>query len=179
MSSGLFGDWDKLANILNPARMRKELSKVTKRAGANAAAAVKKGIVSGAPGGLPFWPLRESTIERKGSSKPLIDHGDLLGSITYVDIDINTVWVGVKKGSRSSSGGDLADIARVHEFGKLIEVTPKMRAYLHSQGLHLKPDTEYIVIPPRSFLRATLNDQAFREANGKLYLKALMRLFLP
>ena len=29
-----------------------------------------------------------------------------------------------------------------------------MRAYLHSQGLHLKPTTKEIVIPERSFLRA-------------------------
>ena len=28
-----------------------------------------------------------------------------------------------------------------------------MRAYLHSQGLHLKASTEYITIPERAFLR--------------------------
>ncbi|MDR1021026.1 MAG: hypothetical protein LBL73_09735 [Synergistaceae bacterium] len=179
MKSGLTGDWDKLANILDPVRMRKKLSAATKRAGANAVSAVKKGIVGGEPGGIPFWPLREFTKERKGSSKPLIDHGDLLGGITYEEIDIDTVWVGVKKGSRSSSGGDLADIAWVHEYGALIEVTPKMRAYLHSQGLHLKPDTEYVVIPPRSFLRATLNDGEFREGLARTYLKALKEHFLP
>ncbi|MDR1514919.1 MAG: hypothetical protein LBS45_04425 [Synergistaceae bacterium] len=179
MSGGLTGDWDKLVNILNPARMRKELSKTTKRAGANAARAVVKGIQSGAPGGKALEPLNEFTKERKGSSKPLIDHGDLVGSITYEEIGLNAVWVGVKKGSRSSSGGDIVDIAWVHEFGASIEVTPKMRAYLHHEGLHLKPSTEYIHIPERSFLRATLNDGEFREGIAQQYLEALKRLFLP
>jgi hypothetical protein len=163
VSSGLFGDWDKLANLLDPRRLQKRMSQTTRRAGANAAAAVVKGIKSGAPGGKTFEPLQQSTIDRKGSSKPLIDEGDLMGSITYVEIGPGLVWVGVKKGSRSSSGGDLVDIAWVHEFGKTIEITPTRRIH----------------IPERSFLRATLNDPTFREAIGELYLEALERLFLP
>lgn len=42
----------------------------------------------------------------------------------------------------------------IHEYGCVIPVTPKMRAYLHYQGVHLKADTTMIVIPERSFLRA-------------------------
>lgn len=37
--------------------------------------------------------------------------------------------------------------------GCRIQVTDKMRAYLHKQGLHLKDSTKYITIPERSFLR--------------------------
>lgn len=51
-------------------------------------------------------------------------------------------------------GGEMAWLAAIHEYGCRIKVTPKMRAYLHSQGLHLKRDTDEIVIPERSFLRA-------------------------
>lgn len=51
-------------------------------------------------------------------------------------------------------GGEMAWLAAIHEYGCRIKVTPKMRAYLHSQGLHLKKDTTEIVIPERSFLRA-------------------------
>lgn len=51
-------------------------------------------------------------------------------------------------------------IARVHEFGVDIEVTPKMRAYLHHIGIHLKEDTEEINIPERSFVRATFDEKA-------------------
>lgn len=45
-------------------------------------------------------------------------------------------------------------LAAIHEYGCTINVTPKMRAYLHSIGVHLKKSTTQIVIPERSFLRA-------------------------
>ncbi|MCM3598706.1 hypothetical protein M4D55_23385 [Metabacillus idriensis] len=45
-------------------------------------------------------------------------------------------------------------IAGVHEFGITIAVTPKMRGFLASQGLHLKKTTHTIRIPERSFIRA-------------------------
>lgn len=49
--------------------------------------------------------------------------------------------------------GEQAWLAHIHEFGCVIQVTPKMRAYLHRTGLHLKPTTTVITIPERSFLR--------------------------
>lgn len=49
--------------------------------------------------------------------------------------------------------GDHAWLAGIHEYGCRIPVTPKMRAFLHHQGLHLKASTTEIVIPERSFLR--------------------------
>lgn len=49
--------------------------------------------------------------------------------------------------------GEQAWLAGIHEYGCKIEVTDKMRAYLHGQGLHLKKTTEYITIPERAFLR--------------------------
>lgn len=50
-------------------------------------------------------------------------------------------------------GGEQSWLAGIHEYGCQIKVTPKMRAYLHHTGLHLKPTTQYIVIPERAFLR--------------------------
>jgi len=44
-------------------------------------------------------------------------------------------------------------IARVNEFGVKIDVTDKMRGYLHSIGIHLKEETSQINIPERSFMR--------------------------
>ena len=58
-------------------------------------------------------------------------------------------------------------LAGIHEYGCKIKVTPKMRAYLHSQGLHLKDTTTYITIPERSFLRA-----GFDEHNAEVLKKA-------
>ena len=45
-------------------------------------------------------------------------------------------------------------LAAIHEYGCKIPVTPKMRAYLHHIGVHLKESTTEIIIPERSFLRA-------------------------
>ena len=50
--------------------------------------------------------------------------------------------------------GENAWLAGIHEYGLEIAVTPKMRAFLHSQGLHLSSTTTVIKIPERSFLRA-------------------------
>lgn len=60
------------------------------------------------------------------------------------------------------SGGH-AWLAGIHEYGCTIPVTDKMRAYLHSQGLHLKQSTKVIKIPERSFLR-----NGFDENNKKI-----------
>ena len=56
----------------------------------------------------------------------------------------------------------LGRLAGIHEYGLNIEVTPKMRAYLHGQGLHLKDTTQYIKIPERAFLRNGHDENAKR-----------------
>ena len=58
--------------------------------------------------------------------------------------------------------GEQAWLAGIHEYGVRIKVTPKMRAFLHSQGLHLKATTKEIVIPERSFLRTGHDKNAKR-----------------
>ena len=73
----------------------------------------------------------------------------------------------VKVGLLAGKGGDdvisedmdLAGIGAVQEFGATIEITPKMRAYLHYNGLHLKKDKTTINIPARSFLKLPLEDR--------------------
>lgn len=57
-----------------------------------------------------------------------------------------SVEVGVLKGEHQWLAG-------IHEYGCNITVTPRMRAYLHRRGLHLKKSTTHIRIPERSFLR--------------------------
>ena len=99
------------------------------------------------------WPpLHPFTIERKGSSQPLKDKGELYNSITHKIEHKGSVRI-IKVGLF----GEIAKIGAVHEFGAEIEVTPKMRAFLHSQGLHLRQSTIKIIIPERSFLRSTLS----------------------
>jgi len=125
--SNLTGDWNKLANMLNPSRLKNSLRKCAAKAGNYGASEVKKGIRGGAPGGQSFAPLSPVTIINKGSSKPLIDHGDLIGSVTYeVFNDNSSVFIGVKKGKE-------VNIAAVHEYGCTIGVTSKMKK---DYGLH-------------------------------------------
>ena len=174
--SELTGEWGKLVNLLNPARMKQKLHQAAARVGNYGVSEIKKGIVSGAPGGQKFTPNSALTIARKGSSSPLIDKGDLVGSVTYDIPNPNTVFIGVKKTAKG--GADQANIAAVHEFGCTIPVTPKMRAYMHYQGIHLKPTTQYINIPPRPFLSPIFNSNEFREKIAKIYLRAIKSAFL-
>jgi phage gpG-like protein len=55
-----------------------------------------------------------------------------------------------------------AELGAVHEFGCTINVTEKMRAYLHHIGIHLRKDTTSVVIPTRSFLRMPLLSDEFK-----------------
>lgn len=71
--------------------------------------------------------------------------------------------------------GELEMIGRVHEFGCTINVTPKMRNYLHHKGLHLKKATGTIRIPERSFIRAGYreNKRKFVAHSKKMIVKAI------
>lgn len=64
----------------------------------------------------------------------------------------------IQVGILSEEDGEILMIANVHEFGISINVTDKMRAYLHRIGIHLKKDTTVINIPERSFVRAGFDE---------------------
>ena len=70
-----------------------------------------------------------------------------------------SIRVGIigEQASQKHPDSDLtnAQLGAIHEFGATINVTDKMRAYLHHIGIHLKKDTTTITIPARSFLRDT------------------------
>lgn len=64
----------------------------------------------------------------------------------------------VKVGVLSSAGGEILMIANVHEYGKEIEVTDKMRGFfLYKFGVGLRKDTKVIKIPERSFIRSSFD----------------------
>ncbi|NSW82528.1 MAG: phage virion morphogenesis protein [Syntrophothermus sp.] len=157
MGVQMIGEWAKTKAFLS--RLDKEYQKAYRtglqRVGQAAVGSLKRGMTEGAPGGKKYAPNHPFTIAQKKSSKPLIRHGDLRDSINYQVVDGATVFVGVKRTAKNKEGQALVNIAAIHELGNgeggdlLIEVTPKMRAFLHSQGLHLKPETKYIRIPRR------------------------------
>jgi hypothetical protein len=62
----------------NALQDKEKAAEVYEKIGLVASSDVKDYIVSG-----QFVPLKESTIDRKGSSKPLIDTGEMRNSISY------------------------------------------------------------------------------------------------
>jgi len=151
MGFELVGEWGKFKQFV--AEMKEKIPEASKlalhRVGLKAQRDLRTGVLSGAPGGKPYPPNHPFTVQRKGSSKPMVHHGDFVGAINYQMVADNAVFVGIKRGARKHGSLDTVNLAEIHERGCIIKVTPKMRAYLHSQGLHLKPSTQYIRIPPR------------------------------
>ena len=103
--------------------------------------------------------VMEVKITRDGHLRKVLSQ---LGNVNKMNVS-----VGVHEDE-----GEMAKIAKVHEFGCRIRVTPKMRNYLHGQGLHLRASTDYIVIPERSFIRA-----GFQE-NKKRFIKHSKDMFV-
>jgi hypothetical protein len=111
--------------------------------------------------------LHPFTAMRKGSSVPLAG-GPLEAALTYrvVSSDLGpAVWFGIP-----ASAGEINLIARVQEHGVTIDVTPAMRGFLSSQGLHLRADTQSVVIPPRPFIAPTLR----RAREGRMVRTAIV-----
>ena len=177
--TGLVGPWkgavDRVAGF--PKDLRIRLQRATLRNCVFLAGKIKEGILSQRPGGLAWKPLHPFTIsqrlaglskgarakaEKRGAEitaqggtahKALVHHGDLLASITYkVNADGLSGRVGVLRQARTRDGQEMVNVARILSEGRVIRVTPKMRAWMHRQGFHLKPSTTQIVIPPRPFL---------------------------
>ena len=111
-----------------------DLSKVLGVIGAVMEAKVKETIT----GGRPEWPpLKESTVKRKGHSKPLIETGMLRASITH-KVEGDMVNIGI---FGSDAGDEYVKIDAPHEFG-----TTKAGK------------NNNVIIPARPFLRPTLQE---------------------
>lgn len=92
-------------------------------------------------------PLHPFTKENKSGGKVMVASQKLLKSVTEKTAD------SIYEVSKTSIEiGSKLPYARIHNEGGKIRVTPKMRAYLHWRGLHLKQATEAIKIPKRQFL---------------------------
>jgi phage gpG-like protein len=98
------------------------------------------------------------TIERKGSSKALIDTGFLLNSITQ-KIMSDGAFVGLLRSSVYKEGENLANIGAILEYGCTIN----------------HPSGAVIVIPPRPFLHPTM--EKYRDEVIENYRQALSSVF--
>lgn len=101
----------------------------------------------------PLHPFTLKEKEVKGHDpRTLIATGFYVNSIKVVEQKKGKGWtyyLGFEPNAQHPGGLPLHVLARILEYGARIKVTPKMRAYLHWRGLHLKAETTHIVIPAR------------------------------
>ncbi len=144
--------WDRLKKILDgfEERLRQNARKMLTRAGQELASDVRGRILDGK--GMKLHPF---TIRMKKSSKPLIDGGDLLGSVGAEFVEELAVLVGV---NRKAADGTNLGALHEREEGTRVPVSPKMRGFLAARGLHLKGTTKELFIPGRPFLRPAYKD---------------------
>jgi hypothetical protein len=117
----LVGDWKKLQKAFDPrvfqAKNKKHIERATK---INGLLAVRTARETMADPSL-YKENAPLTIAIKGSTKPLIDDGDLRKAITHKVVDTFTVFVGVL---RTHAFSNIAE--KLHE-GVVIPVSRKMR----------------------------------------------------
>ncbi len=120
MASGvkLSKDWRHLVDTLDPARFNGRLAKATAIAGnrvgrdfqRRARAAIRSGI---------YAPNSPITVIMKGSSKPLVDRGDLFQGLTYEVDGPYRVRLGIL---RRSSGDHVVNVGLILHEGATINV---------------------------------------------------------
>jgi hypothetical protein len=221
MAQGIFqfeiDGFDRLAAVLRPELMEKLMKRHIGRAtgqnaaylakmmrmtirnqgsGLSTAASIDLGNGSIAKMNL-ISPNKLLTINIKGSSKPLVDSGDLFQSITYEKIDTYTAFAGVL---RSSGGFSVAQI--VHD-GVKLPVTPQMRGMFillsratagtfdparftgraaalwarNQLWFPLKPSTTTIQVAGRPFVTLTMGDPKIQAKMRENWEYALATVF--
>lgn len=154
------GGLGKMQRLFGSRGVAKETMSLMKEAGLLRSMAfyvrqIKMNIQSGGKlAGAPFKKLSPITIKIKGSTKPLLDTGDMMGSVVPVYIDENAGFVGLKRGDVHKKGGDVADIAEIHEFGALVKN--------HE-------------VPARPFIGPV--NKKFQDEAGEQYLKGMEKAF--
>jgi hypothetical protein len=135
---------------------------------------IRRGMRSGAPGGQRFQALAPTTVKMKRSSKPLINHGDMLRSVHAEQFERDkyggSYFVGINRRVKRKDGSSMADLAELHEFGGkpyVIKVTPKLRAFwfaMFRKGIFNAPLKKSTVVinhkgmPKRPFLVPSFNE---------------------
>ena len=116
----LTGNWKKasLAFARLPTEVKQAVVEQTKKNALFLVREIKQGIISQAPGGIPFKKLKDATKKRKKSSKALIDHGDLLRSVNVTYLKGGFIaFVGIKRGVKHKGGVETYNLALIHENG--------------------------------------------------------------
>lgn len=196
ISVKLAGDWDKLKFLISAAHFKPAMQAAIGRATAINALIIKrevrKNLKTGsyATGREKNRPL---TMMIKGSSRALVDTGQLFQAITSKVNSWDSAEIGVARTSRQKNTALI-----VHE-GSVVKVSAKMRALFivlaeASDGTRdpsslrgraaelyarqpkgwkaLKPSTKVIKIPPRPFIREVVESSAIAKRIAENWLEA-------
>ena len=158
MTVSRFGDWERAKRLLTNGldqRLARAIRQATIKNAVLLVREIKRGIRDQAPGGKQFPPLAQVTIDRKGSSKALIDSGFLINSITQKILS-DGAFVGLLRTSAYKDGESVANIAAIMEYGATIN----------------HPSGAVIVIPPRPFLHPVM--EKYRDEVMDNYRQAML-----
>lgn len=135
MGVKLSGDWKKFLRKFS-SRAREEFQRELRRKVQHQLGLLRRDViqyVDSEKHGVPNSPL---TILSKGSSRPLVDRGDLRESInTRTEVTRNEVHggVGVLRSSVNREGKKLWNVAAALHEGFVVRVTPKVRAAVFAE----------------------------------------------
>ena len=165
MGASLTGDWKKADNIfgaMNPERLKAVQRKALIRMLLYYKRIIVKNIMaSGTLVGKPFKKLSDVTIIIKGSSKPLINTGDMVGNITEKLISEVEGFVGLRRGDvHLPSGQNLADIGEIHEWGAIMGESKSGKV---------------TIIPARPFIRPVIESRKHQKEALKIYEETIAK----
>lgn len=179
---GTFG-FDRLHALLDGRQWIKRFDRHMKRAHAQVGEKFVQMAADAITAEKPYAANAPLTVALKRSSTPLVNHGDLVGSLTYQVRDLKTLRVGVNSRRVGRSRRFLAEI--LHN-GATITVTPRMRqaffAVMQSRredgkglpaGVKGMRGPGFIVIPPRPFIARPLGSKELRKFAVDRWLTAL------
>jgi hypothetical protein len=183
------GDWTLARELLQgaPARLKAATDRALRQEAEQLRSEVVEGITKQAPAGEAFSPLARLTLAKRrlrkfSGSKALMRNADLRNAVVAT-VKNGEAFVGVPRKARGRDGAQLADVAKLNEFGSdpiVIPVTPKMRRFLYvlrreaggdsaSAGRTSTPGVIVTRIPARPFLRPVFDK--FRRDAGKRFLR--------
>jgi len=145
---GATGDWDAAIKFMKEAEKRSSSAgrKATDRAAMHFRTIVKKWIR-----GRAYAPNARSTIKAKGSSLPLVEHGDLRSNITWGKEGKHFAVVGVKRGKTDKETGE-----------SLVNI-----GWALHEGFKTRKG---VIVPPRPFLDKPIEDKTVQRALYKKYV---------
>jgi len=153
----LSGDWEEFARIFNTKRFAGVLRMEIGKALWKASALVKKRLVESIlNGGWDENNKIKSILRSDGP--PLVSTKQMIRDIKRQILSDTDMFIGWDPSDTASGGlnyGKLLDLL-VKEYYQ--EVTPKMRAFFASKGIHLSDNTQFLYHPARDFLSPVWND---------------------